>query len=153
MSCYIEVFVRSKSGEFTCIGSFSRNSAIYKCIDDCHCAPWEKVKKIFKQDISDIINVATGYIDSYKDYIAENKAEQELIMTANNSLEEKLEAIRNCQNTFVEIKEELDEYEHAKDYFYFLSDIISEFFYEDADSLKGLYFGMEIGEPTEEDIV
>ena len=151
MSAYIQFFIRSEDA-FMPISVYSRNNTIYQYFDEY--APWGKIKPVTREllrKVRDNINEDLAAIQKKYDQAKEMK---EWIATLNNSLEEKMEYIENIEEALGEYCEEIDRLIYTKYYLTFLDDVIGSVEYEGHIDYKNyLYVGIEVGNPTVDDIV
>ena len=159
MSCYTCFFIR-RGEDFVPIGSYSRNHAISRAFNENHfSAPWEKITPLTKEDISNVINGIAEMKDYDNQTIAKYKRRIEEIKKMEASISERIEMIEEYESYIKEVQEDLEEWEHAHSYLVFLDDIIDEIKYSDYITDEGydadnyIYFGLEIGRPTVNDIV
>ena len=153
MSAYVDFFIRNKD-DFIPIADYSRNSIIYSIIRDD--IPYEKIRAITAQDISEFINVAAGKIRDYEQGIRKEKECIKLIATFDNNVEEKLEVIAQREEGIEEYTQSIEECTYAKNFFSFLIELIDARRWEENSSIninEYIYAGIEIGRPTVEDIV
>lgn len=151
MSAYIQFFVRNDEA-FMPVGIYSRNNEIYQYFDEY--APWGKIKHITQPLLSmirDDVNDAILYFQKRHDRTKEMK---EYVAGMNNSMDEKMGWIENIEATLGDCREEIKKAEHVKTYLNFLDDIIESVEYEEhIDHKNYLYVGIEVGNPTVDDIV
>ena len=151
MSAYIQFFVRNEN-IFMPISVYSRNNAIYQYFDEY--TPWEMIKPVTRgllNKVRDDINEDLMAIQKRYDRAKEMK---EWIATLNNSLEEKMEYIENTEKVLGECWETIEQLTYTKYYLNFLEDIIESVEYEEhIDHKNYLYVGIEVGNPTVDDIV
>lgn len=151
MSAYIQFFVRNENA-FMPIGVYSRNNTIYAYFDEY--TPWEKIKPVSRgllNKVRDDINEDLATIQKRYDRAKEMK---EWIATLNNSLEEKMEYIENTEEVLSECCEAIEQLTYTKHYLNFLDDVIESVEYEEhIDHKNYLYVGIEVGNPTVDDIV
>lgn len=151
MSAYIQFFVRNENA-FMPISIYSRNNTIYEYFDEY--TPWGKIKPVTRGllgKIRDNINEDLAATQKRYDYAKEMK---EWIATLNNSLEEKMEYIENAEELLSECRETIEQLTYIKHYLNFLDDIIESVKYEEhIDHKNYLYVGIEVGNPTVDDIV
>lgn len=151
MSAYIQFFVRNEN-TFMPISIYSRNNTVYKYFDEY--TPWGKIKPVTRELLSKVrndINEDLAVTQKRYDHAKEMK---EWIATLNNSLEEKMEYIENTEEVLSECCEEIEQLTYAKHYLNFLDDVIESVEYEDnIDHKNYLYVGIEVGNPTVDDIV
>lgn len=159
MSCYTCFFIRRKN-DFIPIGSFSRNCSVARAFNDYHFdVPWEKISALTVNDIQEVIagvmenkQFDLNTIDKYEKKIAEIRA-----MEA--SLSERMEMIDEYRSDIDEIRADYADWDYAHSFLSFLLGIIDEIRYSNYDEDKEydvdnyIYFGLEIGHPTVNDIV
>ena len=153
MSQYMNFFIRIDD-KFYKIEKFSRNHAIYQELDKyCH-IPYGKISLV----TTEILQGAVAGIkeDKESDFqgIKKIKEEIQLIASMNNSVKEKLNALRCSKEILKEYEEGISDYDYAIDFCLFLYHIIENFYDNNEESIeKGLYVGIETGKPTVEDII
>ena len=151
MSAYIQFFIRNDEA-FMPIGIYCRVNKIYHYFDEY--TPWEKIKPVTRpllNKIRDDVNEDILYLQERCDRAKEMK---EYIAGMNNSVEEKMERIENIEEALGDYHEELEEVEYVKTYLNFLDNIIESVEYEEhIDHKNYLYVGIEVGNPTVDDIV
>lgn len=104
MSSYVNIYVRDND-VFLPIGVFSRSSYIYRAFE--HYVPYGALTPINGRTISDIKSELNNELKIYQNYINEREEAKVLVMTANNSLEDKLEAIDGLNDGINEFKDEV----------------------------------------------
>lgn len=151
MSAYIQFFIRNEDA-FMPIGIYIRGSKIYEYFDDY--TPWEKIKHVTRpllDKIRDNVNDDILYYQKRYDHAKEMK---EYVAGMNNSMDEKMEWVENIEATLGDCCEEIEKAECVKHYLNFLDDIIDSVEYEEhIDHKNYLYVGIEVGNPTVDDIV
>lgn len=154
MSQYVNFFIRKQIKDeiaFIPVGSFSRSSHIYQTITN---APYEKIRPLKYQELNgivrDLYDTKRKYEDSIKDI--EHKITS-VIPSFNNSTQEKMEEIHEQQSYIDDISEDIAGIQFSIGYFCALQEII----YDNSDSSPSkdeiIYCGIEVGYPTEEDVV
>ena len=149
MSAYKYFFIKSNNNEFIPIGEFSRNGEVYR-----YCrAPYEKIKPLTIDNLNQIICDIEQGIECVKRGIQADKDERELVIKMNNSLDEKMETLREIGRSIEENTNYLDDLKWACNYFAFLINIIDYAkFNNNYDIDNYIYVGEEIPEPTVDDI-
>lgn len=151
MSAYIQFFVRNEN-TFMPISVYCRTSKIYEYFDDY--TPWEKIKPVTRpllDKIRDNVNDDILYFQKQYDRAKEMK---EYVASMNNSMDEKMEWIENIETALENYCEEIEDAKYVKHYLNFLDDIIESVEYEEhIDHMNYLYVGIEVGNPTVDDIV
>ena len=149
MSAYVDFFVRH-GNDFIPLGDFSRNSIVYQTMKDCADVPWEKIIPLTLDNLHAAqVHAHKHNINAIK-HIHILKGRIEEVKGFNNSVEEKLEQIEVYRGEIAEWQQEAEEARYAENYFYFLMDLIEAA--HDIDANKYIYAGIEIGQPTIEDI-
>ena len=151
MSAYIQFFIRNDE-TFMPIGVHCRGSHVYKYFDEY--TPWEKIKVVTRpllNKIRDDVNDDILYFQKRSDRAKEMK---EYVAGMNNSMDEKMEWVENIEATLGDCCEEIEQENYVKQFLNFLNDIIESVEYEDnIDHKNYLYVGIEVGNPTVDDIV
>lgn len=150
MSSYIHFFVKSPQGQFLPIGTYSRNSAIYRKFD--HCAPYEKVATLTPIALHDVIDSIDADIAVYNDQLAQCDKALEFAKTCSDSFNDKLELFYNTEDNKAEIKDEIESLMYARNFAAVLDNILDDIKYmgweEDGkivDELHYIYVGIECG--------
>ena len=154
MSQYINFFIRKQIKDeiaFIPIGSFSRSCYIYKAITD---APYEKIRPLKYEELNDIIRELHASKREYEDDIKNiEHTITNMIPSFNNSIEEKMQEIQQQRGYIADISEDIVDIQFSIGYFRALQEII----YDNSNSSSSrddiIYYGVEIGSPTEEDVV
>ena len=149
MSAYKYFFIKSNTNEFIPIGEFSRNGEVYRYCS----APYEKIKPLTIDNLNQIICNIERRIECVKRGIQADKNKQALVFKMNNSLNEKMETLREIGRSINENTNYLDDLKWACNYFAFLINIIDYAkFNNNYDINNYIYVGEEIPEPTVDDI-
>lgn len=146
MSSYLNFFVRSKNSEFIQIASYSRNHYIY----DAYGAPYEKIALVTLEHLQ----AAMDDLNNRKEMLEENiELAEEMIkyicsfpVENSTALESKMNAINEQQSLINEYKDDIKQVELARFHLSFIYNAI------DLEECK-IYAGVEISNPTKEDIV
>lgn len=139
MSQYLNFFARHGE-EFIPIADYSRNTVVYNEV----VAPYGKVKKFSDHDLEEICNRLRAGKNFAKTQIENINYKLELIFSANNSLEDKLSMAS-------EELELIESYENdIRDCDRYITELsfIANMTYD-----NDIFAGIEVGEPTEQDIV
>lgn len=151
MSAYIQFFVRNENA-FLPISIYSRNNALYHYFDEY--TPWEKIKPVTRPLLNKIRDDVNEDILYYQKRYDRAKEMKEYVATMNNSMDEKMEWIENIEAILGDCCEEIEKAEYVKHYLSFLDDVIESVEYEEhIDHKNYLYVGIEVGNPTVDDIV
>ena len=153
MSQYVDFYLKSNSDEFLPIGDYGRSSMIYKYI--CDYVPYEKITPITTNTINEIISNINSDISDYKEKMSAESQKISAICSFNNSAGEKLGAIHDVSEIIHEYQEEIDDCNFAVSFFRILLDMMDSARYSENNKYSPdeyLYAGIEIGEPTIDDI-
>lgn len=154
MSQYIHFFTRVNN-LFVPISTFPRDSAIYHVFS---AAPYEKIEKLTLDDIKRATDALENDCHYWDEQLQKNERRKNIIATFNNTAEEKLNAIEECEQEHQNLMQFADEAQYGLSFCEFLLDMLDEF--EDytehqkdkTDTYPELYYGVEIGYPTVDDI-
>lgn len=139
MSQYLYFFARHDK-EFVLIADYSRSTQVYSEVN----APYEKIRKIDETELRSVAERLRAGKNFAKSQIETLNRELELISSANNSLEEKLDAISSRLKLIEEYKGDIQ----ALDRYAIELDLIADMTYN-----NDIFAGVEIVDPTEQDIV
>ena len=141
MSQYLNIFLKS-DGKFIPIGDYSRSTYLY---DEFH-APYEKICEYKAEGLREIgarlesrANDTKKYIQKLEDLIALIPSFQ------GQEMEEKISAILDYRSQIEEEKEELKILYSQSSVCYFLANI--------AEDYVPVYAGVEIADPTDQDVI
>lgn len=141
MSQYLNIFLKS-DGKFIPIGDYSRSTYLYEEFS----APYEKIREYKSDVLREIGARLQSRADDTKKYINELQELIQLIpQFQNQEMEEKISAIFDYKNQIEEQEEEVKQFENYSSICYFLASI--------ADDYSPVYAGVEISDPTKEDII
>ena len=152
MSQYISFYVRSKHDDFIGLGDYSRNNLIYQLTDRALNVPYEHIRVLTTNDLRDMEDEANLERDSINADIAKYRGYIADIATFNNSLDEKMARVAEYQELIEEYTAQLRKVELAAHYFQFLGNIIETNDFNDIPMDKCVYCGIEISDPTIDDI-
>ena len=152
MSQYIHFFVRS-TDKLLPIRTATHSSFTYRFYSDC--APYEKARALSIQELQNIREEISTRIDEWAHRIEEDRANLQLIASFNNSVEDKIEALKSVRDAIRENEEIVEEMKAVLAFTYFLISMYNEADdtkYEDETARlnpnKYLYFGIECGTPS-----
>lgn len=154
MSQYIHFFTRVNN-IFIPISTFPRDSAVYHVFS---AAPYEKIEKLTLDDIKRAADALENDCRYWDEQLQKNEHRKNIIATFNNSAEEKLKAIEDCEQEHQNLIQFADEAQYGLNFCVFLLDMLDEFegyAEHQKDQTKNcpeLYYGVEIGYPTVDDI-
>ena len=147
MSAYVNFFIR-KDKDFIPLVSYSRNSDIYNIISSARNIPWEHISNITYDILHDWIVAADDEINRTKSEI--KKIEKMFELSNSYTLGDAY----GYASTIEEYNELIERIKGIKVIFDFMKDILEEYEYEeDSNASDILYFGMEISNPTVDDII
>lgn len=141
MSQYLNIFLKS-DGKFIPIKDYSRSTYLY---DEFH-APYEKICEYKAERLCEIGARLESRANDTKKYI--QKLENLITLIPNfqgQEMEEKISAILDYKSQIEEEKEELKTLRHQASVCYFLASV--------AEDYIPVYAGVEIANPTDQDVI
>ena len=141
MSQYLTVFLKS-DGKFIPIGDYSRSTYLY----DEFNAPYEKICEYKADGLREIGARLESRANDIKEYIQKLENLIALIPSfQGQEMEEKISAILDYKSQIEEEKEELKTLYSQSSVCYFLANI--------AEDYVPVYAGVEIADPTDQDVI
>ena len=141
MSQYLNIFLKS-DGEFIPIKDYSRSTYLY---DEFH-APYGKICEYKADELRKIGARLESRANDTKKYIQKLESLIALIPSfQGQEMEEKISAILDYKSQIEEEKEELKTLYSQSSVCYFLADI--------AEDYVPVYAGVEIADPTDQDVI
>lgn len=145
MSAYIEFFLKRKDDEkFTCIGTFSRSNDLYEALNAY--VPYENITRLTDNIYSYGKENLQNRIDEYKHTIKSYKKKYK-ILAKGGDFEGFEKYVEDSEGWINEAKEDLKWAKWALKKLEFIKEL--EEFDDDAE----IYVGVEVGNPTIDDIV
>ena len=141
MSQYLNIFLKS-DGKFIPIGDYSRSTYLY----DEFNAPYEKICEYKADGLREVGARLESRANDIKEYI--QKLEDLIALIPNfqgQDMEEKISAILDYKSQIEEEKEELKTLYSQSSVCYFLASI--------AEDYVPVYAGVEIPDPTDQDVI
>ena len=141
MSQYLNIFLKS-DGKFIPIGDYSRSTYLY----DEFNAPYEKICEYKADGLREVGARLESRANDIKEYI--QKLEDLITLIPNfqgQEMEEKISAILDYKSQIEEEKEELKTLYSQSSVCYFLANI--------AEDYVPIYAGVEIANPTDQDVI
>lgn len=153
MSSYIQFFMR-RGDEFIPLMTYSRSNTIYQIFE--HILPWEKIKAISYDTISEKIAECNSLVSKNEEKIKELNQKKTLVASFNNSVEEKMQVLFDIDEAIEEYNEDIAMGNRAAYICIFLQDLMEEVMYgeesEKYDKNEYIYGGYEVRTPTLNDI-
>ena len=141
MSQYLTIFLKS-DGKFIPIGDYSRSTYLY----DEFNAPYGKICEYKAEGLREISACLESRANNIKKYIQKLESLIALIPSfQGQDMEEKISAILDYKSQIEEEKEELKTLYSQSSVCYFLANI--------AEDYVPVYAGVEIADPTDQDII
>lgn len=141
MSQYLNIFLKS-DGKFIPIGDYSRSTYLY---DEFH-APYEKICEYKADGLREICARLESRANDIRKYI--RKLEDLIALVPNfqgQEMEEKISTFLDYKTQIEEEKEELKALYSQSSVCYFLANI--------AEDYVPVYAGVEIADPTDQDVI
>ena len=141
MSQYLNIFLKS-DGKFIPIGDYSRSTYLY----DEFNAPYEKICEYKADGLREVGARLESRANDIKEYIQKLEDLIALIPSfQGHEMEEKISAILDYKSQIEEEKEELKTLYSQSSVCYFLASI--------AEDYVPVYAGVEIADPTDQDVI
>lgn len=141
MSQYLNIFLKS-DGKFIPIGDYSRSTYLY----DEFNAPYEKICEYKADGLREVGARLESRANDIKEYIRKLEDLIALIPSfQGQDMEEKISAILDYKSQIEEEKEELKTLYSQSSVCYFLASV--------AEDYVPVYAGVEIADPTDQDII
>lgn len=141
MSQYLNIFLKS-DGKFIPIGDYSRSTYLY----DEFNAPYEKICEYKADGLREVGARLESRANDIKEYIQKLENLIALIPSfQGQEMEEKISAILDYKSQIEEEKEELKTLYSQSSVCYFLANI--------AEDYVPVYAGVEIADPTDQDVI
>ena len=141
MSQYLNIFLKS-DGKFIPIGDYSRSTYLY----DEFNAPYEKICEYKADGLREVGARLESRANGIKEYIQKLEDLIALIPSfQGQEMEEKISAILDYRSQIEETKEELKTLYFESSVCYFLANI--------AEDYVPVYAGVEIADPTDQDVI
>ncbi len=121
MSEYTHIFLE-KEGTFIEVSCTCRGNAISEMFDEY--APWEKIREITHEDLQQIYRQYNDELTKWKQHQKDLEERIKVIAAFNNSVDEKLEALHDNDESINETKETIDQLEYALSTVTLLDDIL-----------------------------
>ena len=148
MSQYIQFFISTDKQHFYPVAEYPRNSYIYHWFEGQ--APYEKVRALKQNSFDDIFAQIRCEREQIQEQIKYYTELPKQIISFNNDVEEKLQALRDAQDSLDEYRDKLDDNRVSGAMVAFLASIISTAkTYEGVDGDNYLYVGIECGDIPE----
>lgn len=123
MSQYTHIFLE-KQHTFIEVSCTSRNCALSEMFQDY--APWEKIREVTYDDLQHIYDRYKGELSDWNQHRKDLEERIKVIATFNNTIDEKLDAWRDIDESLNETKETIEELESALNTVVLLKDVLYE---------------------------
>lgn len=143
MSQYLNFFIKTGENQYQQIASYSRNHVIYKAFNS---APYEQIRRLTESKIVNAIGELKAAKDAYQKTMRDND-EQVAIQYRLCSKDEFFDVYGQIQQTNKELRQDVEECNNG---------ILELQFIQRMTRVPNdaiIYFGVEIYNPTDEDII
>lgn len=143
MSQYLNFFIKTGENQYQQIASYSRNHVIYKAFNS---APYEQIRRLTESKIVNAIGELKAAKDTYQKTMRDND-EQVAIQYRLCSKDEFFDVYGQIQQTNKELRQDVEECNNG---------ILELQFIQRMTRVPNdaiIYFGVEIYNPTDEDII
>ena len=143
MSQYLNFFIKTDKNKYQQIASYSRNHMIYRAFDS---APYEKITRLTESKIVNAIEELKTAKDAYQKAMRDND-EQIAIQYSLCSKDEFFDIYGQIQQTNKELRQDIEDCEKSLTELQFIQRITR------TPNNAVIYFGVEIYDPEDEDII
>ena len=143
MSQYLNFFIKTGENQYQQIASYSRNHMIYRAFDS---APYEKITRLTESKIVNAIEELKTAKDAYQKVIRDND-EQVAIQYSLCSKDEFFDIYGQIQQTNKELRQDVEDCEKSLIELQFIQRMTR------TPNNAVIYFGVEIYDPEDEDII
>ena len=143
MSQYLNFFIKTDKNKYQQIASYSRNHMIYRAFDS---APYEKITRLTESKIVNAIEELKTAKDAYQKAMRDND-EQVAIQYSLCSKDEFFDIYGQIQQTNKELRQDIEDCEKSLTELQFIQRMTR------TPNNAIIYFGVEIYDPEDEDII
>lgn len=143
MSQYLNFFIRTGENQYQQIASYSRNHVIYRAFDS---APYEQIRRLTESKIVNAIGELKAAKDAYQKTMRDND-EQVAIQYRLCSKDEFFDVYGQIQQTNKELRQDIEECNNGILELQFIQRMTR------TPNDAVIYFGVEIYDPDDEDII
>ena len=143
MSQYLNFFIKTDKNKYQQIASYSRNHMIYRAFDS---APYEKITRLTESKIVNAIEELKTAKDAYQKAMRDND-EQVAIQYSLCSKDEFFDIYGQIQQTNKELRQDIEDCEKSLTELQFIQRMTR------TPNNAVIYFGVEIYDPENEDII
>lgn len=143
MSQYLNFFIRTGENQYQQIASYSRNHVIYRAFDS---APYEQIRRLTESKIVNAIGELKAAKDAYQKTMRDND-EQVAIQYRLCSKDEFFDVYGQIQQTNKELRQDVEECNNGILELQFIQRMTR------TPNDAVIYFGVEIYDPDDEDII
>lgn len=152
MSQYLEFFIRGKDNQFYPIAEYCRSSSYYEAFES-YVPSYDGLGAVTERTLGCVRVDVERYIKERKQSIELEKVHKRDILQANNSFEEKMDAICDCDEYIEETKEEIEAWEAVDHFINFLYGILESMNYRsEFEGLEDKYLYAAIEPEAHKDI-
>ena len=143
MSQYLNFFIKTDKNKYQQIASYSRNYMIYRAFDS---APYEKITRLTESKIANAIEELKTAKDAYQKAMRDND-EQVAIQYSLCSKDEFFDIYGQIQQTNKELRQDIEDCEKSLTELQFIQRMTR------TPNNAIIYFGVEIYDPEDKDII
>lgn len=143
MSQYLNFFIKTGENQYQQIANYSRNHMIYRAFDS---APYEKITRLTESKIVNAIEELKTAKDAYQKAMRDND-EQVAIQYSLCSKDEFFDIYGQIQQTNKELRQDIEDCEKSLTELQFIQRMAR------VPNNAIIYFGVEIYDPEDEDII
>lgn len=145
MSEYLNFYIKGKDNQFYPIAEYCRSSSYFEAFEP-YVPSYDGLGAVTESMLGSVRGEVKHHIKEQKQFIKREKTHKQDILQANNSFEEKMDAVYSCDQYIEETEDEIEAYDAVDHFIDFLYQILESIDYRsDFEELKGkyLYAGIE----------
>lgn len=152
MSQYLNFYIRGKDNQFYPIAEYCRSSSYYEAFEG-YVPSYDGLGAVTERTLGCIRADVERHIQEQEQFIESEKAHKQDILQANNSFEEKMDAICDCDQCIDETKDEIEAWEGVDYFIAFLYGILESMNYRsEFEGLEDKYLYAAIEPEAHKDI-
>lgn len=152
MSQYLEFFIRGKDNQFYPIAEYCRSSSYFEAFED-YVPSYDGLGAVTERILGCIRVDVERHIKEQEQFIEREKTHKQDVLQANNSFEEKMDAICDCDQFIEETKDEIEAWVGVDRFIDFLYGILESVNYRsDFEGLEDKYLYAAIEPEAHKDV-
>ncbi len=152
MSQYLSFYIRGKDNQFYPIAEYCRSSSYYEAFEG-YVPSYDGLGAVTERILGCIRRDVECHIKEQKQFVKREQAHKQDILQANNSFEEKMDAICDCDQFIDETKDEIEAWVGVDHFINFLYGILESMNYRsEFEGLEDKYLYAAIEPESKKDV-